>query len=93
MPNVTGEDFLPRALYGEYLGEVLLAAQLSAPTTIRLDTVRGTVTNIRRIERHLPLQVELDDGRRFTADDVVLAPGNPSPRGTQRLHALAPMVP
>jgi len=79
MPNITGEDFLPRALYGEYLGEVLLAAQLSAPTNIRLDIVRGTVTNIRRIERHLPLQVELDNGRRFTADDVVLAPGNPKP--------------
>lgn len=79
MPNVTGEDFLPRALYGEYLGEVLLAAQLSAPTNIRLEIVRGAVTNIRRIERHLPLQVELDDGRRFTADDVVLAPGNPKP--------------
>lgn len=79
MPNVTGEDYLPRALYGEYLGEVLLAAQLSAPTNIRLDIVRGTVTNIRRIERHLPLQVELEDGRRFTADDVVLAPGNPNP--------------
>ncbi len=31
MPKVTGEDFLPRALYGEYLNEVLLAAQLSAP--------------------------------------------------------------
>jgi uncharacterized NAD(P)/FAD-binding protein YdhS len=27
----------------------------------------------------LPLQVELDDGRRFTADDVVLALGNPKP--------------
>jgi uncharacterized NAD(P)/FAD-binding protein YdhS len=79
MPNVTGEDFLPRALYGEYLVEVLLAAELSAPRNIRLDIVRGAVTNIRRIERHLPLQVELDDGRRFTADDVVLAPGNPKP--------------
>jgi len=79
MPHVTGEDFLPRALYGEYLGEVLLAAELSAPRNIRLDIVRGTVTNIRRIERHLPLQVELDDGRRFTADDAILAPGNPKP--------------
>jgi uncharacterized NAD(P)/FAD-binding protein YdhS len=79
MPNASGDDFLPRALYGEYLQEVLLAAELSAPRNIRLEIVRGTVTNIRRIERHLPLQVELDDGRRFTADDVVLAPGNPKP--------------
>ena len=29
LPNVTTEDFLPRALYGEYLQEVLLAAELS----------------------------------------------------------------
>lgn len=79
MPKVTGEDFLPRSLYGEYLGEVLLAAKLSAPRNIELEIVHGSVTNIRRIERHLPLQVELDGGRRFTADDVVLALGNPKP--------------
>lgn len=79
IPKVTGEDFLPRALYGEYLGEVLLAAQLSAPGNIRLEVVHGSVVNLRRIERHLPLRVELEDGRRFTADDVVLALGNPKP--------------
>lgn len=79
MPKVTGEDFLPRALYGEYLNEVLLAAQLGAPGNIRLETVKGEVVNLRRIERNVPLQVELEDGRRFTADDVVLALGNPKP--------------
>jgi len=79
IPKVTGEDFLPRPLYGEYLSEVLLAAQLSAPGNIRLEVVQGSVVNLRRIERHLPLRVELEDGRRFTADDVVLALGNPKP--------------
>ncbi|MFC4310406.1 FAD/NAD(P)-binding protein [Steroidobacter flavus] len=79
IPKVTGEDFLPRTLYGEYLSEVLLAAQLSAPGNIRLEIVKGAVANLRRIERHLPLRVELEDGRRFTADDVVLALGNPKP--------------
>lgn len=79
IPKVTGEDFLPRTFYGEYLNEVLLAAQLSAPGNIRLEIVRGSVVNLRRIERHLPLRVELEDGRRFTADDVVLALGNPKP--------------
>ena len=88
MPKVTGEDFLPRALYGEYLGEVLLAAQLSAPKNIRLEIVRGAVTNIRRIERHLPLQVELEDKRRFTADDVVLALGNPKPASLASAHSV-----
>nr|WP_298717460.1 FAD/NAD(P)-binding protein [uncultured Steroidobacter sp.] len=79
IPKVTGEDFLPRTLYGEYLNEVLLAAQLSAPGNVRLEIVQGSVVNLRRIERHLPLRVELEDGRRFTADDVVLALGNPRP--------------
>ena len=79
IPGAGGEDFLPRALYGEYLQEFLLAAQLSAPSNVRLDLLHGEVTNVRRIERHLPLQVELRDGRKLTADDVVLALGNPKP--------------
>ena len=79
IPGAGGEDFLPRALYGEYLQEFLLAAQLSAPSNVRLDVLSGDVVNVRRLERHLPLQVELRDGRRLTADDVVLALGNPKP--------------
>jgi len=79
IPVASAEDFLPRALYGEYLQEFLLAAELSAPGNIRLERWRGEVGGIRRLERHLPLEVELLDGRRLTADDVVLAPGNPPP--------------
>jgi len=79
IPNATAEDFLPRSLYGEYLQEVLLAAQLSSPRNIAFESWQGEVTSVRRIERHLPLQVELEDGRRITADDVVLALGNSNP--------------
>jgi uncharacterized NAD(P)/FAD-binding protein YdhS len=79
IPGADGEDFLPRALYGEYLQEFLMAAQLSAPGNVRLDVLYGEVTNVRRLERHLPLQLELRDGRKLTADDVVLALGNPKP--------------
>jgi uncharacterized NAD(P)/FAD-binding protein YdhS len=79
IPGAGGEDFLPRALYGEYLQELLTAAQLSAPSNVRLDILHGEVTNVRRLERHMPLQVELRDGRKLTADDVVLALGNPKP--------------
>jgi uncharacterized NAD(P)/FAD-binding protein YdhS len=79
IPHVTGDDFLPRALYGEYLQEMLLAAELSAPRNVRLEKWQGEVTNVRRLERHMPLQVELADGRRITSDDVVLALGNPPP--------------
>lgn len=79
IPQVSGKDFLPRALYGEYLQEALLSAELSAPRNIRLERVNGTVVNVRRIDRKMPLRVELADGRTFTADDVVLALGNPPP--------------
>ena len=89
IPGAGGEDFLPRALYGEYLQEFLLAAQLSAPSNVRLDVLHGEVTNVRRLERHLPLQVELRDGRTLTADDVVLALGNPKPAS---LAVAAPVV-
>ncbi len=77
--HVSGEDFLPRSLYGQYLEEVLLAAQLAAPTSIRLEIWRGEVTCVRRLERNLSLQVELADHRTLTADDVILAVGNPKP--------------
>jgi uncharacterized NAD(P)/FAD-binding protein YdhS len=79
LPNVTKEDFLPRELYGEYLQEMLLAAQLTAPRGVMLEIWQGDVTGVRRVDRSLPLQVELADGRRVTADDVVLALGNPPP--------------
>lgn len=79
LPNVTAEDFLPRALYGEYLQEVLLSAKLLGPRNVQLDIWHGNVCNVRRVQRHLALQVELEDGRRLAADDVVLAAGNPAP--------------
>jgi uncharacterized NAD(P)/FAD-binding protein YdhS len=77
--NVSAADFLPRALYGDYLEELLLAAQFSAPSQVRLEIWQGEVAAVRRIERHLPLRVELSDDRALTADDVVLATGNPPP--------------
>jgi uncharacterized NAD(P)/FAD-binding protein YdhS len=79
IPKATGEDFLPRSLYGEYLQEMLLAAELSAPRHVRFEVLRDEAVNIRRIERHTPLQVELATGTHLIADDVVLALGNPAP--------------
>jgi uncharacterized NAD(P)/FAD-binding protein YdhS len=89
VPKATAEDFLPRSLYGEYLQQVLLAAELSAPRTIRLEVWRGEVSGIRRLERHLPLQLELGDGRKLRADDVVLALGNPKPASLPAAAAIA----
>jgi uncharacterized NAD(P)/FAD-binding protein YdhS len=88
MPRVTPEDFVPRALYGEYLQELLLAAKLTAAGNVQFETTRGEVQAVRRLARHLPLQVELADGRKFVADDVVLAVGNPPPRTLRSLESI-----
>lgn len=87
--RVSGEDFLPRALYGDYLQDALLAAELSAPANVRLERRRADVVNVRRLDRGLPLRVELDDGDHVVADDVVLALGNPPPLTPAPLAAIA----
>lgn len=79
IPDAQGEDFLPRAMYGEYLEERLIAARLSAPSNVCLETWQGEVIEVRRVDRRLPLQVALADGRCITSDEVVLALGNPPP--------------
>ncbi|HZF25370.1 MAG TPA: FAD/NAD(P)-binding protein [Steroidobacteraceae bacterium] len=95
-PSTAGEQFLPRALYGEYLAEVLLAAELAAPRHVRLERLRAEVRAIERPERTAPLQVQLTNGQTLIADDVVLACGNPPPAtlpamrtldGCERFHA------
>ena len=46
LEHVDGEDFLPRALYGDYLQDLLLQAERAAPAHIRLVRVFGEVTRI-----------------------------------------------
>lgn len=82
----TEDDFLPRALYGDYLESVLLNAELSSPSHAQLHKVRGEVCSIERTDGTSGFRVELDDRTTFIADDVVLALGNPPPAnlpGTQ----------
>jgi uncharacterized NAD(P)/FAD-binding protein YdhS len=76
-PNVTAEDFLPRSLYGEYLECSLMDAELSSPSHVHLVRMQGEVSSIERTGGTSPFRVLLDDGRTLTADDVVLALGNP----------------
>jgi uncharacterized NAD(P)/FAD-binding protein YdhS len=89
LPKATAEDFLPRTLYGEYLESMLLAAELSAPPHVRLDRVLGDVCSIEPTGSASPFRVQLADGRQLSADDVVLALGNPPPAqipGTEGLR-------
>jgi len=87
-PAATVDDFLPRALYGEYLEATLLDAELAAPAHTRLERVCAQASGIEPIEGSSQHRVQLADGRSLIADDVVLALGNPPPAelaGTQTL--------
>lgn len=87
-PAIGAEDFLPRRLYGDYLQEFLLAAELAAPRHVRLERLAAEVVGIRRIDRSAPLQVSLSDGRILIAGDVVLACGNPPPANPPGTEAI-----
>ncbi|MFE4519641.1 FAD/NAD(P)-binding protein [Kitasatospora sp. NPDC056783] len=68
----TGDDYVPRALYGEYLADVLDAAARSGPG--RLHRVHERVVGVRRTGRGVTLALE--SGRPLPAEAVVLALGN-----------------
>jgi uncharacterized NAD(P)/FAD-binding protein YdhS len=78
-PDADGEDFLPRAHYGDYLQEVLSQAERAAPSHTRLLRIFGEV---RRITPRGTgqLAAEFADRAPITADRVVLALGNPPAR-------------
>ena len=79
LPEASEDDFLPRALYGEYLEAALLEAETASPPHVRLHRIHGHVCGVERTGGSSPYRVELMDGSSFIADDVVLALGNPSP--------------
>jgi uncharacterized NAD(P)/FAD-binding protein YdhS len=78
LPNVEGEDFLPRALYGDYLQDMLCSAERKAPANVRLVRVFGEVTGILRLAGGTPLAAQLPDRAPIPADIVILALGNPA---------------
>ena len=77
LPNADGEDFLPRALYGDYLQDVLRKAERAAPEHIRLLRTFGEVTNILDSHNGTPLTAQFADRESIAADTVILALGNP----------------
>jgi uncharacterized NAD(P)/FAD-binding protein YdhS len=76
VPEADGEDFLPRALYGAYLQDVLLQAERGASPDTRLLRVFGEVRHVAR-RGDGRLAVELTDRPAIIADRAILAPGNP----------------
>jgi uncharacterized NAD(P)/FAD-binding protein YdhS len=79
VPDAGGEDFLPRALYGDYLQEVLSQAEQGAPAHTRLVRIFGEVRRLTRRGADEPIAAEFADRPPIMADRVILALGNPPP--------------
>lgn len=88
LPGAGVEDFLPRALYGDYLAQRLLEAELTAPPNVRFLRLCDEVLDVNpRIGGGF--RVRLTRGGELAADDVVLTTGAPATRalsGTERLR-------
>jgi uncharacterized NAD(P)/FAD-binding protein YdhS len=90
IPGAGAEDFLPRALYGQYLEATLLGAEVAAAPHVQFEKLLGDVQSLQRIEEGSGYRLQLADGRVLDADDVVLALGNPPPAhlpGTEALRS------
>jgi uncharacterized NAD(P)/FAD-binding protein YdhS len=77
LPNVDGEDFLPRALYGDYLQDLLLRAECESQPNMRLIKVFGEVTGIARAQSGTALGAEFADRAPIFGDALILALGSP----------------
>jgi uncharacterized NAD(P)/FAD-binding protein YdhS len=78
-PGAAAGDFLPRALYGDYLEWTLRTAESNPRARSELQRVHGRVVALEHIHRTTRSRIYLADGRTLDADDVVLALGNPPP--------------
>ncbi len=76
LPNVDGGDFLPRALYGDYLQDLLLRAEREAPPQVRLLRVFGEVTGIAAVDG-AALAAEFADRAPIRGHALILALGSP----------------
>lgn len=72
---VSGSDFLPRAIYGDYVASVFAEARQNTAENVKLEVVAGEATDIDE-RSDGSLRVYLQDGRSYLANRVVLALGN-----------------
>jgi uncharacterized NAD(P)/FAD-binding protein YdhS len=92
LPNLDGAEFLPRALYGDYLQDLLLQEERAARNDVRLIRIQGEVTGVRKPNGEKPLAAHFSNRPPILADSLILALGNPPPRvppwaATVREHA------
>jgi uncharacterized NAD(P)/FAD-binding protein YdhS len=79
VPKTDGEDFLPRAMYGDYLEDMLRRAEQAAPGNVRLLRVFDEVRHITQHGAGGLIAAEFTDRPPIMAQRVVLALGNPPP--------------
>jgi len=79
--RVSGDDFVPRALFGEYMRDLL--------TQTRAPLLRFTVQATSLARERDGLRIGLEDGRWLVASTVVLAVGMLSPALPRSLRAVA----
>ncbi len=76
LPDVRGEDFVSRALYGDYLAQLLQTATAAARPDVTVTFHTGCVVDL----ANLPApEICFADNSRLAVHDVVLALGNPLP--------------
>ncbi len=80
-PAASGGAFVPRALYGQYLRQVLAHAEAQAGPGAELERVPGEAVALSPVPQDAGVQVRLDGkgGRTVVADAAVLAIGNYPP--------------
>ncbi|MCH4152041.1 MAG: FAD/NAD(P)-binding protein [Sphingobium sp.] len=78
--------FVPRAVYGQYLQEMLERA--CAESAGRLTTISGEAVNMHQAGSRMT--VELDNGSSVECDALVLAQGNLPPAGLRAFESLGP---
>ena len=74
--TVSPGDFLPRCLYGDYVGYVLTEARQQADPSISFTVRVGEVNDLDELPGGGSARVFLTDGTTLVADQVVLALGN-----------------
>ncbi len=81
-PEISGEDFLPRSLYGDYLQNLLETAAADPPRGSTLECLRTEVIDIEPSpgDSDEPISLRLADGRSVNAHTIVVALGSPPPR-------------
>jgi|GEM_PF-2875598 len=79
LAGIDGEDFLPRALYGDYLQDLLQRAEGAARDDVRLIRIFDEVTGLQRRDGQWPFAAQFARRAAIPANAVILALGAPPP--------------